>query len=67
MTDESIERLADEALRRFPQWSNAQRERWVLAKLRAARLTPHYAKMLPLTVDAIPKSDAVFCPRVLVR
>lgn len=57
--------LRQEARTRYPTWSRAQQARWVLAKLRAARITPHWAKMVPLTVAEIPRPDSQFCPRTL--
>lgn len=57
--------LRAESRRRFPLWSRSQRARWVLARLRAARLTPHYAKLLPMYAHQIGRRESVFAPRTL--
>ena len=50
---------------RFPAWSRKQRARWVLAKVYASRVHPHYARMLPLTIEQIPARRDEFAPRTL--
>lgn len=49
----------------FPNWSRRQRARWVRAKLIAARCAPHYARLLPLTAEAIPQRQHEFAARTL--
>lgn len=57
--------LRQQARERFPQWSRAQQARWVLAKRRAAKLDPKWARMIPLTADQIPPPNTQFTPRTL--
>lgn len=42
------EGLRAESVRLFPNWSDAQRARWVAAKLFAQRCPPVYARLMPL-------------------
>lgn len=49
----------------FPQWTRRQRARWILAKVYASRCHPHYARLLPLTAEAIPQRAHEFAPRTL--
>ena len=37
--------LDDEAMLRFPTWSDAMRKRWVQARLAAQTVAPRYAKI----------------------
>lgn len=57
--------LRTESRRRWPNWSRSQRARWVRAKLIAARCVPHYARLLPLTAEAIPQRQHEFAARTL--
>lgn len=49
----------------FPTASRHLRAQWVLKRLRADRLPPHYASLLPLTQPAA--ELCVFAPRTLAE
>lgn len=59
--------LRVESRARFPNWSRRMRAKWVLAKMRARRCTPHWARMVPMTADQIPRAETQFCLRTLPR
>lgn len=56
--------LRAESRRRFPGWSRHMRAKWVLARLRAARIPPHWCKLVPLSAPAA-HADQQFAPRTL--
>ena len=59
------ESLRGDAERVFPHWNEAQREKWVRAKLYAQRCTPRFARLPPMTMEQLARPTQPFAPRTL--
>lgn len=56
--------LRTQSRRLFPTWNRHMRAKWVLAKAYALNLPQRYGKMLPMTMEQIPRQDQ-FTPRTM--
>lgn len=57
--------LQKDALRLFPDWSQAMRDRWVAARRKANTCKPSFGRLLPMTMEQVARPGRNFAPRSL--